>query len=245
MTEKQKDVAVQGVFWAAILVLAFVFTVGFTYFTKIVFAAPDNHLSSKASINKLSGSWDDAVDVLTVVTYPHQKLHEGYSFHVHYSVTTASTDDHRTGIMFKTPNTTRWGHFVLTASASDPAEVIINEGPTLADSGDGTDKLILNRNRNSAITSTMESLEDTATVGSVTTMNETEMAAVGPSAGLELDHVFVKGGSGPFAIGGVSRGTEEYLLKQDTVYLVYIQNTGANANSHTLSLDWYENTGAN
>jgi hypothetical protein len=179
---------------------------------------------------------------LQVIDYDHHEIHSGSSFHVGYSVTTASSDDDVTAIMLKTPNTTKWCHITATFTCSDPAEAILLEGPTLADAGDGSDKAVLNRNRNSTTTSTVASLEDTPTVGSVTTMNETEWTAVGVSGGTELEHVYLQGGSGPQAVGGVSRGTQEWVLKQDTIYVFYLQNTGANANAHSISLDWYEHT---
>ncbi len=185
---------------------------------------------------------DKNTRTLQVIERPHSFIHEGSSFHAEYSVTTASSDDDVTGIMFKTPNTTKWAHMVVTVSASDPAEAIINEGPTLADSGDGSDLAVYNRNRNSAVASILESLEDTPTVGSLTSMNEAEWTAIGVSSGTELEHIFLAGGTGPFAIGGVSRGEQEWVLKADTIYLIYLQNTGANANTHHISLDWYENT---
>lgn len=177
-----------------------------------------------------------------VIDYEHHELHAGSAFHVGYSVTTANSDNDVTAIMFKTPNTTRWIHIIATFSCSAAAEAIINEGPTLADSGDGTDKVVLNRDRNSGTTSTVQSLEDTPTVGSVTTMNEAEWTAVGVSAGTELAHEFLAAGTGPKAAGGVSRGTQEWILKQNTIYVFYLQNTGASANAHSISLDWYEHT---
>lgn len=185
---------------------------------------------------------DPTTNALNMITYEHHEIHDENSFHVSYSVVTANSDDDVTGIMFKTPNTIRWDHITATFTCSDPAEAIINEDPTLADSGDGTDKVVLNRDRNSGVASTVLSLDDAATVGSVTTMNETEWGDVGVSAGTELDHVFLAGGSGPQAVGGVSRATQEWVLKQNTVYVFYLQNTGSNPNTHAISLDWYEHS---
>ena len=183
---------------------------------------------------------DVATDALLIIDNDHNEVHNNSSFHVSYSVVTGNNDDDVTAIMFKTPNTTTWCHIVATVTCSDPAEAIITEAPTLTDSGDGSDKVVLNRNRNSTKTSTVQSLEDTPTVGSVTKMNESEWTDVGVSSGTELEHVFLAGGSGPQAIGGESRGTREWVLKQNTIYVFYLQNTGANANSHVISLDWYE-----
>ena len=196
-----------------------------------------NHISSQA-LN------DRATNARIGITYEHHEVHSGSSFHVGYSVTTANSDNDVTGIMFKTPNTTKECHLIATFTCSDPAEAIINEAPTLADSGDGADKAVANRDRNSSKTSTVQSLEDTPTVGSVTTMNETEWTAVGVSSGTELEHEFLAGGSHQKAVGGVSRGTQEWILKQNTTYVFYLQNTGASANAHSISLDWYEHTSA-
>ena len=183
---------------------------------------------------------DANTNVLLSMEYEHAAIHSSNSYHVSYSVTTANSDDDVTAIMFRTPKSSKNVHIIATFACSDPAEAIINQGPTLADAGDGSDKAILNRDRNSSNTSKVESLEDTPTVGSVTTMNETEWTAVGVTGGTELDHIYLAGGSGPFAVGGVSRGSQEWILKADTIYVFYLQNTGANANSHSISLDWYE-----
>ncbi len=185
---------------------------------------------------------DASSGALETIAHDHEEIHAGSSFHVSYSVVTASSDDDVTGIMFKTPNTTKWGHIVVTVTASNPAEAIINEAPTLATPAAGSDKVILNRDRNSTTISVMSSLETVPTVGSATTMTEAEWTAIGVTAGTELEHVFLAGGDGPQAIGGNSRGTREWILKQDTIYIFYLQNTGASANSHVISLDWYENT---
>ncbi len=185
---------------------------------------------------------DASTHVLEVISDAHHEIHGGSSFHVGYSETTANSDDDVTAIMFKTSNTAKWCHLTATFNCSSAAEAIVLEAPTLADAGDGTDKPVLNRNRNSAVTSTVQSLEDTPTVGSVTTMDETEWTAVGVSSGTELEHEYLAGGGGPKAVGGVNRGTQEWILDQNAIYVFYLQNTGASANAHSISLDWYEHT---
>jgi hypothetical protein len=186
---------------------------------------------------------DDSTNTLQVIEYEHHEIHSGSSFHVSYSVVTASSDDDVTAIAFKTPNTTKWLHLVATFACSGAAEAIMTEGAlTIADRGDGTDKVVLNRNRNSSTTSTVLSWEDTPTVGSVTTMNETEWTAVGVSGGTELYHEWLAAGTGPKPAGGVARGTQEWVLKKNTDYVFRLQNTGASANAHSISLDWYEHT---
>jgi hypothetical protein len=185
---------------------------------------------------------DAATNAMLTVSYEHHEIHSGSAFHVGYSVTTANSDDDVTAIMFTTPNTTKWVHITATFTCSSAAEAILLEAPTLADSGDGSDLAVLNRNRNSSATSTVQSLEDTPTVGSVTKMNEAEWTQVGVSGGTELEHEYLAGGDGPKTLGGTTRGSQEWVLKQNTTYIFYLQNTGASANSHSISLDWYEHT---
>ena len=185
---------------------------------------------------------DGATNAVNVIDYDHHEIHGGSAFHAGYSVTTAASDDDVTAIMFRTPNTTKWIHIVASFTCSHAAEAILLEAPTLADPGDGSDLAVHNRNRNSSATSTVQSLEVTPTVGSVTKMDETEWTNVGVSAGTELEHEYLAGGSGPKALGGTARGAQEWVLKQNTIYIFYLQNTGANANSHSISLDWYEHT---
>ena len=185
-------------------------------------------------------SRDGSTLAMNIIDYSHHEIHSGSSFHAEYSLTTASSDNDVTMILFKTPATAKYSHMVVTVSASHPAEAIINEAPTLADSGDGSDLAVFNRNRNSGTTSTLQSLEDTPTVGSLTSANESEWGDIDLSAGTELEHLWLAGGGGPFAVGGVSRGTQEWVLDANTIYAVYLQNTGANANTHDIGIDWYE-----
>jgi hypothetical protein len=185
---------------------------------------------------------DASTNAVIVVNYDHHEVHAGSAYHVGYSVKTANSDGDVTAIMFQTPDTAKWIHLVATFACSSPAEAIILEAPTLEDSGDGSDKAVLNRNRNSAAVSTVKSLEDTPTVGSVTTMNEAEWTAVGVTGGTELEHEYLAGGEGPKAVGGTTRGSQEWVLKQNTIYVIYLKNTGASANVHSISLDWYEHT---
>lgn len=212
-----------------------------------IFGAITKIPTKSASGNKSRDHWrpigvDLSTGALNTIPYEHHEIHSGSSFHAEYSLTTANSDDDVTGLLFKTPNTTKYIHMIITVSCSGAAEAILNEAPTLADSGDGTDLAVYNRNRNSTKTSTLQSLEDTPTVGSITRYNEAEYTAIGISAGTELEHLFLAAGTGPKPLGGTSRGSQEWVLKANTVYAVYLQNTGASANTHYIGLDWYEHT---
>ncbi len=170
----------------------------------------------------------------------HAKVHEGRSFTASYSTTTANTDDHRTMISFTTPaESVAELHMVVTATASDAAEVFISEAVTI-DSDPGANVNPLNRDRNSTVTSKIGSQETSPTLNEYTTLNETQAAAATFSAGTQLAYEVLAAGSGPKAVGGSARGSQEFVLKYATKYAVWIQNIGASANTQVLNIDWYE-----
>lgn len=173
------------------------------------------------------------------LTHGHHHIHGGESFCADHTTTTASTDNHRTALGFKTPNTARWGHLTIIISASQPAEFFLDEAPIIDDDA-GTQKNILNRNRNSSATSVMLSLEGTPVANKVTTFTEAQIAAANYVAGTIIENPQFSGGQGPFSIGGSLRGTQEIILKQNTKYLFILQNVGANANVQYIQSNFYE-----
>ena len=185
---------------------------------------------------------DVATHDIRTITHPHAEIHEGCYYTAHYDVITANVDGHRTAIGFQTPDTTKWGHMTFYVSASVAAEAFIIEAPTI-DLDDGTSSTIYNRNRNSNNTSVLFNLADPQVAGLITGFTEAELAAANFSGGTELDHIPLVGGSGPKPIGGNARDEQEWLIMQNTKYLVYIQNVGvpgAAGNWHALQVEWYE-----
>ncbi len=182
---------------------------------------------------------DAATNAIAMLEYEHYQVHNGSSFKAHFSNTTANADDHRSAIGFSMPNTTKWIHLIIEVSASHPAEVFIEEAPTI-DNGAGTEQTIYNRNRNDATTSTVVSLAGAPAAGEVTTFLEAQIAAANFVAGTILEHLILAGGQGPKAVGGVSRGSQEWILDQGVKYLIRMQNIGATINTHHLHLGWYE-----
>jgi len=189
----------------------------------------------------LKNAVDLATNAIIFITYPHHKIHDGDGFSAYFFNTTANADDARSVIAFKTPNTTRWGHPTIQVSASSPAEFILLEGPTL-DLDEGNEEPIYNRNRNSATVSTMIPITTAGTPGEITTFLEAEINGATLVGGLEIDYKQLAGGEGPKAVGGSERDSQEWVLKQDTIYLFILQNIGASVNLHTINLNWYENT---
>ena len=182
---------------------------------------------------------DPATHALSTIEFEHHKIHGGDSFAVFFSNITTNDDDHRSCIGFTVPNTAKWSHLVITISASAAAEFFLEEAPTI-DNDDGTEQVVYNRNRNSANTSGMLSLETVPQAGEVTTFLEAEIAAATYTPGTVLEYVQLGGSTGPKALGGVSRGTEEWILDEGVKYLLRMQNIGGNINVHTINMNWYE-----
>ena len=188
--------------------------------------------------------FDSTTKATKTVAYAHNEIHGGSAYNAHFNNTTTSDDDHRTAIAFKTPNTTKWAHAEFHVSASSPAEVFLLEAPTIvATATAGTAVTSFNRNRNSSNVSGILSIDSTPVATKYNTFNEAELVTEQfTGVGTELDSITLAGGTGPRVVGGASRGEHEWVLKQNTIYILYIQNIGANANVHTIGIDWYEHT---
>ena len=184
---------------------------------------------------------DASTNSLQTIEYEHHEVHAGSSFNVHIKNTTAATDNHRTLLGFETPNTTKYAHLIVSAACSHAAEVFLYEDVTI-DDDEGTEVTILDRNRVTDNTSTMLSFENPAVAGQATWMDETEIAGANFSATRTLERFQMVAGGGPKAIGGETRGSQEWVLKPNTKYAVVVQNVGANANLHEIHMDWYEHT---
>ena len=184
---------------------------------------------------------DASTNSLQVIQYEHHEIHSGSSFTVHIDNITANTDDHRTLLGFETPAGTEHAHLIVYASSSHPAEVFLYEGVTI-DDDEGTELTIEDRNRTTDNTSSQLSFQNPAVAGLATWMLEAEIAAANFATTTTLDHFQLAAGDGPKALGGTTRGTEEWVLAPSTKYAVVVQNIGANANTHEIHLDWYEHT---
>ena len=185
---------------------------------------------------------DGMSNSLRVIDYEHHEIHGGSSFAVWFDNTTANSDDDRSVIAFKTAAGTKLCHITMSVTASNPAEAIILEAPSTIDLNEGTGATVFNRYRGSGTASTVLSLTNPGVAGKVTTFTEAQIAGAQLTGGTVIDHVSLAGGEGPKAVGGVSRGSQEWILAANTTYLFYLQNIGQSANLHHINLDWYEHT---
>lgn len=185
---------------------------------------------------------DNITGAALILDHAEHDVHDGKAFTVSWSTTTAATDDHRTAISFTTPAASAGlAHMTMTFSATDPAEVFILESPAIADGTQGFSRTIRNRNRTSSNLSAIVDMEAAPFPNAVEVWTEAQLAAgTFLGVGTELFHQLLGGGSGPFSAGGDTRADQEFILAPGTDYIVYIQNVGATANSHVITLNWSE-----
>lgn len=163
---------------------------------------------------------ESTTNSVQVIDYAHGELHGG----THYTVrntallTKAGTKD----ILIVTPNTTKWAHIVIGLDTNDAAVTgYLYESPTVTSSG--TLDVTKNRNRNYAD-------------------NNTTLVYVDPVAtvvGTQLAKYAI--GSGKNS-GGGARDAEEFVLKQNTLYLFRIVEGNVAATNINWTIDWYEHT---
>lgn len=186
---------------------------------------------------------DAITHALETVEYQHHEIHDKNSFTAYYARTTDATISHRSGLYIKTPLATANGkliHMVFSGACSVAADFSINEAPTLTSNAGSGAGVIYNRYRSSTKTSGLFDNATSPAVNKFTTLDETAIAGGSWNAGTVLRTFPLAVGSGPKAAGGVERGTQEYILKPNTSYVIMLTNTGSPANDHLLQMDWYE-----
>ena len=182
---------------------------------------------------------DTATGAIATIEYEHHEIHSGDSFSCWYLQEVTDTGD-KTIVAFLTPNTTRWLHIIYTASATVMAHGRILEAPLIVDNT-GDNLTIFNRDRNSSTTSTViDTSRNPDRAGEAMTFTEITMGNV--TGGTEIIHIHLGTGEGKKTLGGSSRGTQEWILKPNTLYAFEIESTNDDDNIHIINLDWYEHT---
>lgn len=165
---------------------------------------------------------DASTHALEVIEYEHHEIHSGSSFYVTYTVDLgngASQD-----ILLVTPDTTKWAHMVGSVTTESEAHVYFYEDTTT--SNDGTAMTEFNRNRNSGTAATVVATYTPTVTGVGTLIWESHF------------------GSGR-GVGGGARSENEFVLKQNTKYMLRVTNATANANYIAIAINWYEHTDKN
>lgn len=164
---------------------------------------------------------DSSTHTLQTIEYDHHEIHAGSSFFYTDSVELASaaTQDY----LITTPNTTKWAHFIFSATGNAITQAQLYEG---ADRTGTTSQTIYNMNRNSATTATVTVHKGTS--GGTTDGTLIWQLKSGSSSGASRT---------PMA----SERQNELILKQNTKYILRI-TSGTNANLTNVRLQWYEHT---
>ena len=185
---------------------------------------------------------DLSTHALETIEYEHHEIHSGSSFTAYYTITTAATNGHRSGLYIRTP-ISKEIHAIVSFSASVAANFAICEAPTIA-ANTGTHAVqTYNRFRDSSKTSLVKDNANTPAANKYTTLSEAQIAGDGTWAtGTVLRTEPLQTGVGPKPAGGTSRGNQEYILKSDTKYVFLLTNTVATANVHHILCDWYEHS---
>lgn len=168
---------------------------------------------------------DDTSGARITVTDAEHHVHEGETFSVDDIVALNTTTQKW---LLTTPDTTRFAHIEFEIVSNGEMEIIITEG---ADRTGSTPLTVINHRRVGTPTASTTIVHrgivvpspDTGTDGAIT-ISSLRVGATGQGSKT------VEGG----------RGVEEFILKQDTKYVISVETF---ANIHvTLHLDWYEHT---
>ena len=168
---------------------------------------------------------DATTNAITTITYEHHELHAGS--HFTFSIDSTVGDADTLGLLIITPNTTKWAHMVFSVQGALDTRFEIFETNTATP---GSTRPAYNNDRNSA------------TVNTTLVKN---VAVVGGADGTKIfrSHFGVDSGLGANRKtgGGSDRAGQEWILKQNTQYMIAIISATA-GNVVSLALNWYEHT---
>ena len=168
---------------------------------------------------------DSSTHTMQTIEYAHHEVHGGSHF-----TFCASDGDLDSGqvieFILTTPDTTKWAHLIASAYGALHTKLEIYEDTTHTT---GAAQTAYNNNRNSgtAATITINASNDDNADGTLIFSSEW---GIDTGAGTNK-----KSG------GGESRGDSEWVLKQNTKYLVRVESQTAD-NVADLCLSWYEHT---
>jgi len=167
---------------------------------------------------------DSTTRTLQVIDYAHHEIHAGAHFKAGFQSLALDTDD-TIELLFTTPDTAKWAHWVMTSQATGPVTIEVFEDTTVSNAG--TPVTVFNRSRNSDNESVL-----TVTHTPTITGDGTKFATkwIGASGFKEQS-------------GGDTRGDSEIILKKGTAYLIRLTANG-DAIKAAIGGDWYEHTDA-
>lgn len=163
----------------------------------------------------VSGALESISASFKSIDIQHARIHLQQHYNANDSavITSGNNKDY----LLITPNTTTRCHFIFSVETDGKATVLLNESAIT--SANGTGLTAYNNDRNSANVATLSIYEDPTVTGAGTTILP-----------------FLVGSSQK--AGGNNRGEEEFILKQNTKYLLRI-TAAANLDA-VVKLNWYE-----
>lgn len=177
------------------------------------------------SLKSLIKTIDNLTHSLTTMDNDHNYIHQGKLFTYHEYFTLATT---AVKIFAFTTSSTKDFHYrpELISSSADKLLIELIELPTITG---GTNKLtsIINRNRKSSNTSTMQTLTSGSTISVEGTTIVTSYIGGGTGAGQNRS--------------GSETGVEnEVILKNNSIYAIRITNNSTTDNVVKMTMNWYE-----
>jgi hypothetical protein len=165
---------------------------------------------------------DAATHVMSTIEYEHHEIHAGSAYTLSRPVTLPVANDDE--IRIAVANTTKWPHMLFSAVSDAAVTVSLYETTGLAHEV-GNVLTPINRNRNSTKTSGLTICHTPSGAGDGSLIYASTAGVGGNPAQ-----------SAPGAIGG----RFEFILKQNTAYLLRV--AGASGDVVSINLEWYEHT---
>ena len=180
---------------------------------------------------------DASTSAWNIVDYVHHEVHAGSHYHADFHATALAADADLI-CAFKTPDTAKWTHLIISAEGRAEFRVEIFETVTWT-TNTGTAYAPINNNRNSVKTSTLLGDSTGAFVANELVQDPTGLN-IGAATLIYADH---HGAGRTEGGGGESR--HEFVLKQNTQYAIVLTMEAVGGNDADLELDWYEHTDRN
>ena len=169
------------------------------------------------------------------ITDEHHEIHDGVHFHVSI-VDETMADGDVIILAFKTPNTVKYVHMLTIFSAKVAGHVDLLEAGSWTHAQTSTVN-IRNDNRNAGNTSgILNDFAQTAfNAGSLLGGSLAALQSLSSTTNIWQDYIMAAGASR----GGIRRGTDEVILKQNTTYVIRFTADGS-SNGGFVALEWYE-----
>lgn len=173
---------------------------------------------------------DASTNSLQTVDYAHHEVHAGSSYILRSFVDLSINNvaDFR----ITTANTTKWIHMIIGFTTEAETESILYEGAVISVAGTAATPRNRNRNHNAGSPD-----QSTLTVDFI---SNTSLSLANDDTDVTGAVTLVDAMTGSGKEGGTTRGTNEFILKQNTIYCGRF--IAESAGWISFDLEWYEHT---